>query len=185
MPTLEALQVDSVYYTGLLNKRWCSYLLADEPDRTVLVRANGSPLWSAKGHFWMPDGPALEIYPRDEWFNIVYILSPGGTLVEYYVNIAMPPTLSGRLLTYIDLDLDIGVNRDFTYKIHDEDEFLSHCELWSYPPELCEKARAAFDAMLSRVANHDPLFGEWEQYRPIVPAEFLSGDSAALIPPTS
>lgn len=181
--SLERVQVDSLYYTGLLNKRWRSYLLADEPDQLVLVRAKGSPLWSAKGHYWMPEGLAIEIYPRNDWFNIIYIFDSGGALCEYYINIALPPVLQPGLLTYVDLDLDIGVNLDFTYTLHDEDEFLSHCDLWSYPPELCGRARATFSSILSRIASRDPLFAAWKQYWPMIPGEFVNSDSAALIPP--
>ncbi len=73
----------------------------------------------------MPEGLAIEIYPRNDWFNIIYIFDSGGALCEYYINIALPPVLQPGLLTYVDLDLDIGVNLDFTYTLHDEDEFLA------------------------------------------------------------
>src|SRR5919201_902585 len=90
-PSLPHVEVTSTYYTGELNKRWCCYLLADESDKIVLVRANGSPLWSSKGTFWLPPGPAIEIYPRNEWFNIFYGFHDDPTLHACYINIALPP----------------------------------------------------------------------------------------------
>jgi hypothetical protein len=181
--SLSLVRVDSLYYTGRLNKRWCSYLLAEEAERLVLLRANGSPLWSSKGHYWMPDGAALEIYPRGEWFNIHHIFDGSGALAEYYINIALPPTLQGNLLTYVDLDLDLGLNLDYSYTIHDEDEFLSHCDLWRYPPEVCDRARSTLDELLEKVARRDPLFSEWERYWPQVPSHLVTGTSAGVVPP--
>ena len=185
---LSQVEVTSLYYTGDLNKRWRCYLLADEPDRLVLVRANGSPLWTSKGTFWLPPGPAIEIYPRREWFNIFYGFHSDPTLHTCYINVALPPRYAhaqagGALtLTYVDLDLDIGVNRDFSYVTYDEDEFLSHCDLWRYPSEVCERARATFDDLLSRVHRRDPLFREWERYWPLIPEHFATGTAAALFP---
>ncbi|MFL5734738.1 MAG: DUF402 domain-containing protein [Chloroflexia bacterium] len=180
------LEVESLYYTGDVNKRWCSYLLAEETDKLVLVRANGSPLWSSKGILWMPPGPAIEIYPRNEWFNIFCGLGPGfgsdPTFHRYYINIALPPILGDGSLAYIDLDLDIGVNDDFSYVIYDEDEFLAHCDLWRYPPEVCETAHTTFNALVSRVERRDSLFQEWERYGSLVPEHFVTGTEAALFP---
>jgi uncharacterized protein len=181
-PSLSQLEVISTYYAGKLNKRWRCYVLAVEVDRLVLVRANGSPLWSSKGTFWLPPGPAIEIYPRNEWFNIFYGFHNDPTLHACYINIALPPVLAGDALTYVDLDLDIGVNRDFSYVTYDEDVFLSHCDLWRYPPEVCERARATFEDLLSRVRRRDPLFREWERYWPLVPEHFATGTGAALFP---
>lgn len=177
------VQVDSLYYTGKLNKRWCSYLLAEEPGRWVLARSSGSPLWSSKGHFWMPGGPDLQIYPRGEWFNIYYLFDGEGALSYYYINVTMPPQLAGGRLTFVDLDLDLGVNRDLSYTIYDEDEFLSHCDMWRYPREVCERARATLDDLIARAARHDPIFDEWERYWPRVPRHFIEGVSAAMTPP--
>lgn len=178
------LRVDSRYYAGHLNKRWCSYLLAAEPDRQVVFRAKGSPLWSGKGHYWDPPGPALEIYPRDEWFNIVYSFDALGAFEFYYVNIALPPVRQEDRLTYIDLDLDLLIYPDLSHEVLDEDEFLAHCDLWRYPPDLCTRARATLDALLARLARHDPLFGAWEPYWAHVPAAFVHSRSAGIIPPS-
>jgi hypothetical protein len=180
---LPVVRVDSLYFTGRLNKRWYSYLLADEPERLVVVRANGSPLWSSKGHFWNPPGPALEIYPRNEWFNIYYIFTNAGELDYYYINVALPPTLEGGVLSFVDIDLDLSVSTDFSHVIHDEDEFLDHCDLWLYPRDLCERARATLDDLLDKVRLRDPLFDEWQRYWPLVPSHFVNSEAAAMVPP--
>ena len=183
--SLVTVQVDSVYYTGLLNKRWCSYLLADEPERMVLARANGSPLWSGKGHYWMPPGSAIEFYPREEWFNMACFLGSDGTFQGYYLNIALPPMLRDGTLTFTDLDLDLIVNPDLSYVIDDEDEFLDHCDLWAYPADLCERARTTLNSLTARIERRDPLFDEWKRYYQLLLPEFVSGDAWALTPPSS
>jgi protein associated with RNAse G/E len=178
------VQVDSRYYPGLLNKRWCSYLLANEPERLVAVRAHGSPVWfGPRDHWWTPPGAALEIYPRDSWFNIFYIFNPAGALDSYYLNIALPPVYSAGRLSFVDLDLDLSANADLTCEVLDEDEFAEHAARWRYPATLQMRARATLDDLLCRVANRDPLFQEWERYWPQVPAAFISGESGVLVPP--
>jgi protein associated with RNAse G/E len=156
--SLPSIQVDSRYYPGLLNKRWCSYLLADDADRVVVVRAHGSPVWSAKNILWDPPGPALEIYPRDAWFNIYYVFHPGGPLHFYYLNIALPPLLAAGRLTFVDLELDLVITADLS--------------CW-----------ATVDDLLRRAANRDPLFSEWERYWPRIPAALTGSTAGALFPP--
>ena len=132
---------------------------------------------------WNPPGPAIELYPRGEWFNIYYVLTTSGELDFSYINIALPPAFERGVFSYIDLDLDLQVAPDFSYTLHDEDEFLHHCDLWRYPPDLCDRARSTLDDLLDKVASHDPIFGEWERYMPVVPPHFVSTEEAALVPP--
>jgi len=185
------LQVEALYYNRALNKRWCSYLISDEPERAVLVRAHGSPLWSARGNFWLPPGPAIEVYPRNEWFNLFCAVDTGdGTwdkpgLHLWYINIAMPPVLRDGLFQYVDLDLDIGIDADFSYTIYDEEEFLQHCDLWRYPQDLCERARATLEGMVERVERRDPIFDDWREYMAAIPPSFLNSTEAARFPSTA
>lgn len=181
--SLPSIQVDSRYYPGLLNKRWCSYLLADDADRVVVVRAHGSPVWSAKNILWDPPGPALEIYPRDAWFNIYYVFHPGGPLHFYYLNIALPPLLAAGRLTFVDLELDLVITADLSCEVLDEDEFREHAARWHYPAALQARAWATVDDLLRRAANRDPLFSEWERYWPRIPAALTGSTAGALFPP--
>jgi protein associated with RNAse G/E len=182
-PLLPPIQVDSRHVPGLLNKRWCSYLLADDPARAVVVRAHGSPVWSAKDLWWDPPGAALELYPRDAWFNLYTVFRPDGTLHFHYLNIALPPMLSAGRLTFVDLDLDLSIAPDLSCEVLDEDEFRDHAAQWGYPAALQARAWATLEALLGRAANHDPLFSEWERYWPRIPAAFIGSTAAALVPP--
>jgi protein associated with RNAse G/E len=180
---LPPIQVDSRYYPGTLNKRWCAHLLADDPDRAVVVRAHGSPVWSAKDILWDPPGPALEIYPRAAWFNLYCVFHPGGPLHFYYVNIALPPVLAEGRLTYVDLDLDLFIAADLSCEVLDADEFEEHAAQWHYPAALQARAWATVDDLLRRAANGDPLFSEWERYWPQIPAAIVGSTAAARLPP--
>jgi protein associated with RNAse G/E len=182
-PNLPIVQVDSLYYNGSLNKRWRSYRLATEPGRVVQVRAKGSPLYSGKGKIWMPEGPAIEIYPLDDWYNFHYLFDGSGTLESYYINIALPPTFKPGALIYVDLDLDAHVQPDFHYTVYDEEDFTSHAGIWAIPSEVCARAQQTLLRVIEMVQKRDPIFSEWEHYLPLVPPGFVTTTSGALFVP--
>jgi protein associated with RNAse G/E len=176
------VRVEARYYTGALNKRWLAYLLESAPEHIALVRAHGSPLWSPRGQYWTPPGPAIEIYPRGAWFNVFALLDCAGALQSFYCNIALPPTFDGATLRFVDLDLDLGADAARTTVVYDKDEFAAHAALWHYPPEVCRQARGAVAHLQGRLAGGDPLFEAWRRYLPGVPPAYLHGVEGALTP---
>jgi uncharacterized protein len=182
---LPMVRVDARYATGGLNKRWLAYLLEDTPERIALVRAHGSPLWSARGDYWTPPGPSIEIYPRGAWFNVFALLDCAGALQSYYCNIALPLTFDGAALRSVDLDLDLAIDSAGTVVVYDEDEFEDHAVRWRYPVDVRHKARAALGDLQTRFAAGDPLFDAWRRYLPLVPRACLTGTARALIPARS
>jgi protein associated with RNAse G/E len=48
----------------------------------------------------------------------------------------MPPVFENGVLDYIDLDLDVLVWKDFTYKILDREDFKESAEKYGYSKEL-------------------------------------------------
>src|SRR3954452_25494637 len=146
---LSPVVVRSLYYNGQLNKTWSAYLLARELDRVVVVRAHGSPVCRLTMEPWTPPGAAIEVYPADDWYNVYYILNGDGSLHSYYVNVAMPPVLEEGKLTYVDLDLDLGIQPDLTHTIYDEEEFWEHSAAWNYPLEVRERPLATFETLLA------------------------------------
>ncbi len=79
---------------------------------------------------------SYEYYFKDKWFNIFRFHEPEGDLKFYYCNINMPPIFKNNVVDYVDLDIDILVQNDFSFKILDEDEFKFNSQKFAYSKEL-------------------------------------------------
>ena len=91
-----------------------------------------------------------EFYWLDRWYNVFRF---GG---KFYCNVTEPPSFDGSLLTYVDLDIDVLVDQDFSYRILDLEDF----ELYPYPAEVKQKARQALEELLSLVETRTFPFNE-------------------------
>jgi uncharacterized protein len=91
-----------------------------------------------------------EYYWLDRWYNVFRFGD------RFYCNVIKPPSFDGSTLTYIDLDIDVLVESDFSYKILDLEDF----ENYSYPTELKEKARHALDELLGLIEARAFPFNE-------------------------
>ena len=97
----------------------------------------------------------IEYYWLDRWYNIFRFMNGDniGTRL-YYCNINMPPSLKDNVLTYIDLDIDILVQPDFSYQVLDLDEFEENARRYGYSEEVKSKAQAAVDELVSMIVRH-------------------------------
>jgi protein associated with RNAse G/E len=67
-----------------------------------------------------------EIYYLDKWFNIYEIRDQQEDSIKaWYCNISFPVEISGNILTYRDLELDLLVYPDGTQIVLDVEEFES------------------------------------------------------------
>ena len=102
----------------------------------------------------------IEYYWLDRWYNIFRFMNGDNRTRLYYCNINMPPSLEDNVLTYIDLDLDILVQPDFSYQILDLDEFEENAGHYGYSEEVKNQARAAIDELVSMIVTHQFPFIE-------------------------
>ena len=91
-----------------------------------------------------------EYYWFDRWYNVFRFND------RFYCNVTRPPTFDGSILTYVDLDIDVLVESDFSYKILDLEDF----ENSSYPAGLKEKALQALAELVSLVKTRSFPFNE-------------------------
>jgi len=94
---------------------------------------------------------SLEYYWLDRWYNVFRFSHANGELRNYYCNINVPPTFNGRVLSYIDLDLDILVQPDFSYQILDAEDFETNAKLYAYTEELRANARRALEELVGMI----------------------------------
>jgi len=95
----------------------------------------------------------IEFYWLDRWYNIFRFMNDDNRTRLYYCNINMPPSLEDKVLTYIDLDIDILVQPDFSYQVLDLDEFEENARRYGYSEEVKTQARAAIDELVSMIES--------------------------------
>jgi len=66
----------------------------------------------------------------------------------FYCNINVPPTFDGDVLSYIDLDIDVLVQPDFSYQVLDLEEFENHSRVYSYPDDVRKNAYKAVEELI-------------------------------------
>ena len=102
----------------------------------------------------------IEYYWLDRWYNIFRFMNDENVTRLYYCNVNMPPSLRDKVLTYIDLDIDILVQPDFSYQVLDLDEFQDNTERYGYSEEVKRQARAAVDELVAMIVTHQFPFIE-------------------------
>ena len=76
---------------------------------------------------------STEFFWTDRWYSVFRFQAPDGKLLKFYCNLNTPPTYESGALTFVDLDVDVLVQPDYSFEILDEDEFERHAELYRYP----------------------------------------------------
>ena len=95
---------------------------------------------------------STEYYWLDRWYNVFRFSDPDGKLKNFYCNVNAPPQFDGRVLSYIDLDIDVLVAPDLTYSILDIDDFEENANRYPYPEEVQANAGRAL-AELTALIN--------------------------------
>ena len=108
---------------------------------------------------------SIEYYWLDRWYNIVRFIEPSGELRNYYCNINVPPTFDGPVLSYVDLDTDVLIEPDFSYRVLDLEEFEQNAARYGYPIEVRQNAELALGELISLIETRAFPFSE-DRYHP-------------------
>ena len=84
-----------------------------------------------------------EYYWLDRWYNVFRFNE------RFYCNITQPPRFENGVLTYVDLDIDVLVEKDLSYRILDEEDFEASC----YPAEIEKSARQAVADLTEQIKS--------------------------------
>lgn len=92
-----------------------------------------------------------EFYWMDRWYNVFRFSEPGHQLKSFYCNINVPPKFDGEVLSYVDLDIDVLVQPDFSYQVLDLEDFERHARLYAYPEDLKQNAHRALTDLINLI----------------------------------
>ncbi|HET6893089.1 MAG TPA: DUF402 domain-containing protein [Pyrinomonadaceae bacterium] len=76
---------------------------------------------------------SVEYYWLDRWYNVFRLAHASGELRNYYCNINVPPAFDGEVLSYVDLDIDILVEPNLSYRVVDLEDFEYNAARFGYP----------------------------------------------------
>lgn len=143
--------VRSCKYDGSEHRRWPAQLLKQEGSLLVLdAKFPDEVVHDLLGTI-ASGTHSLEYYWLDRWYNVFRFAQPNGGLRNYYCNVNVPATFDNDVLSYVDLDLDILVEPDFSCRILDVEDFERNAECYNYSAEVSENARRAVDELLGMI----------------------------------
>lgn len=101
---------------------------------------------------------STEYYWLDRWYNVFRFSDAEGRLKRFYCNINMPPEFDGKTLSYIDLDIDILVEPDFSFRILDVDDFEANARLYNYPVDVRGQAQKGLAEVIKLIETRSYPF---------------------------
>ena len=138
-------------YDGTEHRRWPARVTTHEANLLILDAEFTEDIHHQLLGVVARGTTSIEYYWLDRWYNIFRFLKPDGELRSFYCNVNIPPTFDGRVLSYVDLDIDILVAPDLTYKIVDEDEFDLNAAKYNYPLRIRESAYQALAELVALI----------------------------------
>lgn len=120
-----------------------------ENNDDVLICGNGRTKITEKdGRSHMTNEPAVLFFYKKHWFNIIGQLKKYGLF--YYCNIASPYIVDGKVIKYIDYDLDLRVFPDGGFRVLDRNEYNFHKKVMHYTDEIDKIVKSELSYLINK-----------------------------------
>jgi protein associated with RNAse G/E len=151
----EHVEVRALHADGQPYRWWPATVESVHPDRFVT--------WSPAGHqvagpreTWLSQGSIRAVYWLDRLYNLLEVYDGAGHLEEIYINVASPPVVHGRQVSFVDHELDVTMCPGEPPRVVDEDEFAEACGRFAYTPAFQAACRRAAAEALAVAAGWRP-----------------------------
>lgn len=124
------ITVNSRKMDGLIHRSWKAELIYKSSRLIVLEGKFSETVKHSELGIIERGTISIEYFWRDCWFNVFRFHHPNGEFRNFYCNINTPPTLCNNVLDYTDLEIDVLVNKDHSYRILDLDEFSARTQTY-------------------------------------------------------
>jgi len=156
----EAILVSVRKYDGVEHRRWPAQIARIEGSLLVLDAVFENEIEHDLLGTISSGTISTEYYWLDRWYNVFRFSDPDGRLKNFYCNVNQPPVLDGDVLSYIDLDIDVLVAPDLTYKILDVEDFEENAKRYDYPNDVLANARQALTEVIELIESRAFPFNE-------------------------
>ncbi len=157
--------INSRKFNGEIHRSWNAFLIGRENSLLSFLGEFDQEIKHEHLGIIRRKTISYEFYWLDKYYNIFRFHEPDGKFRNFYCNINLPPVFENGVLDYIDLEIDLIVNKDFSYKILDEDEFEQNSKLYKYSDSLISKTKKTLEEILILLKSRKfPFDFDTEQY---------------------
>ena len=185
---------DTIVIRGIFNDHVCHaqsvIVVQDTPEEIALAllpgaecvdlegylkgKKNGKRRWDFKDkpfklekYIWHTNRLLLLIEPKKYYSTIYFWQDDSNEFLCYYINFQSPFQRSHSGFDTLDLELDIIINPDYSWKIKDLDDYQKGIECGTILHEWTQEIEVAKDEVFDRIANrHYPLNNSWSNWKP-------------------
>lgn len=143
------ITVNSRKFDDSINRSWTCQLVENSEKKVVLKGEFDSEVVHPELGVIKCGTKSLEFYFPGKWYSLFRFHEPDGSFRNYYLNINLPPVFEENVLDFVDLDVDIVVWPDMSYKILDETEFEENAIRFGYTDEMMLKVKETTDLLVS------------------------------------
>jgi len=147
------IEVRTFKFDGSAHRSWPARIVQQEGSLLVLDASFETEVRHAILGTISTGTLSTEFYWLDRWYNIFRFSNVSGELRNHYCNVNVPPTFDGHVLSYIDLDIDILIEPDFSYRVLDREEFEQNAVKYGYPDHVREHAYQAVDDLVMMIES--------------------------------
>ena len=128
--------IQSRKFDGQIHKHWKAKFIKQEDSLIMFVGIFDFDIEHEHLGFIRRGTISHEFFWTDRFYNIFRFHEPNGNFRNYYCNLSLPAVFQSGTLDFVDLDIDILVNKNYELKILDLDEFEINFHKYSYPDEI-------------------------------------------------
>lgn len=147
----ETITVNSRKFDGSIQRSWTCRLIKQNGPLFVFEGVFDFDVSHNDLGFIRRGTVSYEYYWLDRWYNVFRFHEPEGDLRNYYCNINMPPVFESGVLDYVDLDLDVLVQPDLSYRILDREDFEQNAKRFGYSDEIRVNVNAAMSDVIKLI----------------------------------
>lgn len=151
-------------HNGEIHRTWDEAVLLSSNKDFLVFGNKKARVNNSDGRVWYTKEPAIIFYYKDRWYNIISQFKKTG--LYYYCNIASPTIIEGKVIKYIDYDLDLRVFPDGSFKVLDFGEYKYHKSLMGYSKKLDMILKEELSDLIEHARKKDIAFekGTVEHY---------------------
>lgn len=147
------LKIQAYKHNGELHRSWShGFVIEDNINYIVLVSVRSSVI-EADGRKWHTREPAIFVFFKQEWLNVISMLKKDG--ITYYINVASPSVVHDKKIKYIDYDLDIKLFPDGFTKLLDQKEYEKHAFSLDYSDDIKEVLSLSVKNIYRMIQNRE------------------------------